>query len=35
MTENLDYYPRRGYVETGRGVEDGYRRAFFSKTVRD
>ena len=33
MTENIAYYPRRGYVETGRGVEDGYRRVYFSKTV--
>lgn len=33
MTENLDYYPRRGYVETGRGDEDGYRRVFFRKTI--
>lgn len=33
MTENLAYYPRRGYVETGRGAEDGYQRVFFSKTV--
>ncbi|BBY26463.1 GNAT family N-acetyltransferase [Mycolicibacterium sediminis] len=34
MTENLDYYPRRGYRETGRGLEDGYRRVFFAKAVR-
>jgi N-acetylglutamate synthase-like GNAT family acetyltransferase len=33
MTENLAYCPRRGYVETGRGVEDGYQRVFFSKTI--
>jgi N-acetylglutamate synthase-like GNAT family acetyltransferase len=33
MTENLAYYPRRGYVETGRGLEDGYRRVFFSRTI--
>ncbi|MEU0498108.1 GNAT family N-acetyltransferase [Mycobacterium sp. NPDC006124] len=33
MTENLDYYPRRGFRETGRGVQDGYRRVFFAKTV--
>ncbi|WP_197379520.1 GNAT family N-acetyltransferase [Mycolicibacterium mengxianglii] len=31
MTENLSYYPRRGYHETARRVEDGYRRVFFSK----
>ena len=33
MTENLAYYPRRGYRETGRGLEDGYQRVFFAKTV--
>jgi N-acetylglutamate synthase-like GNAT family acetyltransferase len=33
MTENLEYYPRRGYAETGRGTQDGYRRVFFSKAV--
>lgn len=31
MTENLDYYPRHGYVETHRAVENGYRRVFFAK----
>ncbi len=31
MTENIAYYPRRGYVETRRGGEGGYRRVFFSK----
>ncbi|WP_020502497.1 GNAT family N-acetyltransferase [Sciscionella marina] len=31
MTENLSYYPRHGYVETHRGVQNGYRRVFFSK----
>jgi N-acetylglutamate synthase-like GNAT family acetyltransferase len=31
MTENLNFYPRLGYVETGRGGEDGFERAFFSK----
>jgi len=30
MTENLTFYPRHGYRETGRG----FRRVFFSKTVR-
>jgi N-acetylglutamate synthase-like GNAT family acetyltransferase len=34
MTENLTFYPRHGYRETGRGVEDGYRRVYFSKTTR-
>jgi N-acetylglutamate synthase-like GNAT family acetyltransferase len=33
MTENLSFYPRRGYRETGRTVQDGFRRVFFSKTV--
>ncbi|WP_031465936.1 GNAT family N-acetyltransferase [Sciscionella sediminilitoris] len=31
MTENLSYYPRHGYVETHRGVQNGYRRVFFTK----
>jgi ribosomal protein S18 acetylase RimI-like enzyme len=33
MTENLDYYPRKGYVETHRGTQDGYRRVFFTKSI--
>ncbi len=33
MTENLDYYPRRGYRETHRCTQDGYRRVFFTKPV--
>lgn len=33
MTENLSFYPRRGYRETHRAVEDGYQRAFFTKPV--
>jgi N-acetylglutamate synthase-like GNAT family acetyltransferase len=33
MTENLTFYPRHGYRETGRAVQDGFRRVFFSKTV--
>ena len=33
MTENLVYYPRHGYRETGRAVQDGYRRVFFSKSL--
>lgn len=35
MTENLTFYPRHGYRETGRALQDGYRRVFFSKTVRN
>ncbi len=31
MTENLAYYPRRGYVETHRADEDGFHRVFFTK----
>lgn len=33
MTENLDYYPRRGFTETDRRVEDGFRRVYFAKAV--
>ncbi|MGZ4738076.1 MAG: GNAT family N-acetyltransferase [Ilumatobacteraceae bacterium] len=33
MTANLDYYPRRGYIETHRANEAGYNRVYFSKTV--
>jgi len=31
MTENLAYYPRHGYVETHRALQDGFRRVFFIK----
>jgi N-acetylglutamate synthase-like GNAT family acetyltransferase len=33
MTENLRFYPRHGYRETGRAVADSFRRVYFSKTV--
>ena len=33
MTENLDFYPRRGFAETGRGEESGFRRVYFSKSI--
>jgi hypothetical protein len=33
MTENLDFYPRRGFHETGRGVQDGFHRVFFAKAL--
>lgn len=33
MTENLAYYPRQGYVETHRGVDDGFRRVYFRKRL--
>jgi ribosomal protein S18 acetylase RimI-like enzyme len=34
MTENLAFYPRLGYSETGRRVEDGFRRVYYSKKLR-
>jgi ribosomal protein S18 acetylase RimI-like enzyme len=33
MTENIELYPRLGYVETERRTEDGYRRVYFRKTL--
>jgi hypothetical protein len=33
-TENLSFYPRHGYRETGRALQDGFRRVYFSKAVR-
>jgi steroid delta-isomerase-like uncharacterized protein len=33
MTENLPYYRRHGYEETGRGEQDGFRRVFFRKRL--
>jgi ribosomal protein S18 acetylase RimI-like enzyme len=33
MTENLEFYPRLGYVETGRSVEDGFSRVYFRKEL--
>ena len=33
MSANLDYYPRRGYVETHRAEAEGYRRVYFSRQV--
>jgi GNAT superfamily N-acetyltransferase len=33
MTENLSYYPSRGYVETHRGEESGFQRVFFRKRI--
>ncbi len=33
MTENLDYYPRRGFTETHRAEADGYHRVYFSRPV--
>jgi GNAT superfamily N-acetyltransferase len=33
MTENIAYYARHGYAETGRQEHDGFRRVFFRKPV--
>lgn len=33
MTENLGYYPRHGYLETHRALDNGYRRVFFAKRL--
>lgn len=33
MVENLTYYPRRGYQETYRDIEDGFRRVYFTKRL--
>ncbi|TCK20160.1 GNAT family N-acetyltransferase [Pseudonocardia endophytica] len=33
MTENIAYYPRRGYVETHRAEQDGRHRVFFTRTL--
>lgn len=33
MVENLGLYPALGYVETGRRLEDGYRRVHFRKSL--
>jgi len=33
MTENIAFYTRLGFVETGRGHEDGYDRVFMTKRL--
>lgn len=33
MFENLSLYPKMGFVETDRRVEDGYNRVYFRKTL--
>jgi hypothetical protein len=33
MTENLDFYPRLGYLETQRVHEDGFDRVYFEKVL--
>ena len=34
MTENLPFYRGLGYEETGRGLDEGYRRVFMKKGLR-
>lgn len=33
MTENLAFYPRLGYVEVDRRMDEGFRRVFMRKTL--
>lgn len=33
MTENVSYYPRRGFVETHRATEDGRPRVHFARRL--
>jgi GNAT superfamily N-acetyltransferase len=33
MIENLAFYPRLGYVETGRRTDTGFERVFFTKRL--
>ena len=33
MTENLSIYPRLGYVQTDRRMEDGFDRVYFRKAL--
>ena len=33
MTENHDYYPKRGYRETARVTEQGFDRVYFSRDL--
>lgn len=33
MVENIALYSRSGWVQTGRGVQDGFARVFFRKTL--
>ena len=33
MTENIDFYARRGFVETHRTTEHGFRRVFMAKPL--
>jgi ribosomal protein S18 acetylase RimI-like enzyme len=33
MTENLEFYPRLGYEEIGRGSRNGFERVLFAKQI--
>lgn len=33
MAENVGFYTRRGWIETHRAVENGYRRIYFRRTL--
>jgi ribosomal protein S18 acetylase RimI-like enzyme len=33
MTENIVWYTRAGFIETGRGIQNGFERVFFRKTL--
>lgn len=33
MTENLEYYPQKGFVETHRAADDGYERVYSSRRL--
>ncbi len=33
MSENIAFYRRKGFVETGRSKQDGYHRVFFTKRL--
>lgn len=33
MTDNLTFYPRHGYIETGRGSQDDFERVFYVKRL--
>ena len=35
MTENLEYYPRNGFKQYDRRVEEGYDRVFFERALLD
>lgn len=34
MTENLSFYPKRGFVEVARRADGGYHRVYFIKELR-